>query len=473
MLHLKIVFFMISFLVILFMSHSNNVTADDTFIRDKDLKVELVVEGLKSPTSMAFLGPEDLLVLEKDGNVLRVTGKNILAHPALNITDKVDSAFERGLIGIAVHPSQQLEYEIKPHKNSVKYAYLFYTEKVTNGTDPINECRPNECNTKQYAANMLYRYDIEDGKLINPQLLVSIALSNKSDFIHVGGQIIIGPDGYVYFSTGDGKTCGNYEECTELLEQGPLNSQTANMKNGANASGRGGILYFKDTGAKAQNTKNIFSDEYPLNFYYAYGIRNSFGIDFDPLTGNLWNTENGPAFGDEINLVRPGFNSGWSKVQGIWPITNNSLLANDPPPGSEKGYFDSNGAKLDNYDDAMFDFGGKGKYSNPEFTWNHTVGVTSIKFLNSDRYGDEYKDDLFVATFNGGFLYHFDLTKDRMELSLKEELSDKIANDDEELRTVALARGFGGITDLEVSPDGLLYILSITEGKIWRLVDGT
>ena len=120
----------------------------------------------------------------------------------------------------------------------------------------------------------------------------------------------------------------------------------------------------------------------------------------------------------------------------------------------------------------MFDFGGKGKYSNPEFTWNHTVGVTSIKFLNSDRYGDEYKDDLFVATFNGGFLYHFDLTKDRMELSLKEELSDKIANDDEELRTVALARGFGGITDLEVSPDGLLYILSITEGKIWRLVDG-
>ena len=58
----------------------------------------------------------------------------------------------------------------------------------------------------------------------------------------------------------------------------------------------------------------------PLNMYYGYGIRNSFGIAFDPLTGNLWDTENGPGFGDEINLVIPGFNSGWLKVQGFWPV---------------------------------------------------------------------------------------------------------------------------------------------------------
>ena len=61
----------------------------------------------------------------------------------------------------------------------------------------------------------------------------------------------------------------------------------------------------------------IIGDEDPLNKYYAYGIRNSFGIDFDPVTGKLWDTENGPGYGDEINLVEPGFNSGWSKVQGI------------------------------------------------------------------------------------------------------------------------------------------------------------
>ena len=58
----------------------------------------------------------------------------------------------------------------------------------------------------------------------------------------------------------------------------------------------------------------------PLNMYYAYGIRNSFGIDTDHISGNLWDTENGPRFGDEINLVEPGLNSGWEKVQGIWKL---------------------------------------------------------------------------------------------------------------------------------------------------------
>jgi aldose sugar dehydrogenase len=60
--------------------------------------------------------------------------------------------------------------------------------------------------------------------------------------------------------------------------------------------------------------EGVLGNEYPLNLYYAYGIRNSFGIDFDPVTGDLWDTENGPSYGDEINLVKPGFNSGWNKV---------------------------------------------------------------------------------------------------------------------------------------------------------------
>jgi aldose sugar dehydrogenase len=54
----------------------------------------------------------------------------------------------------------------------------------------------------------------------------------------------------------------------------------------------------------------------PLSKYYAYGIRNSFGLAFDPLTGNVWMTENGPASNDEINLVKPGFNSGWRPIMG-------------------------------------------------------------------------------------------------------------------------------------------------------------
>ena len=65
---------------------------------------------------------------------------------------------------------------------------------------------------------------------------------------------------------------------------------------------------------KPVNNQGILGDISPLNLYYAYGIRNSFGIDFDPVTGNLWDTENGPAYADEINIVKPGFNSGYTPV---------------------------------------------------------------------------------------------------------------------------------------------------------------
>ena len=71
--------------------------------------------------------------------------------------------------------------------------------------------------------------------------------------------------------------------------------------------------------------------------YYSYGLRNSFGIDFDPLTGKLWDTENGDDFGDEINLVEPGFNSGWSKVQGTRTLNEEEGMTETAPLNPENG----------------------------------------------------------------------------------------------------------------------------------------
>ena len=76
-----------------------------------------------------------------------------------------------------------------------------------------------------------------------------------------------------------------------------------------------------------------------MHKYYAYGIRNSFGIAFDPLTGNLWETENGENTYDEINLVKPGFNSGWKIIMGPLSrssgVTENDLVSF---PGSHYTY---------------------------------------------------------------------------------------------------------------------------------------
>ena len=194
----------------------------------------------------------------------------------------------------------------------------------------------------------------------------------------------------------------------------------------------------------------ILGNKDPLNKYYAYGLRNSFGIDFDPVTKKLWDTENGPNFGDEINLVEPGFNSGWIKVQGIWNNIMAQTIIN--VIGTPKG---------------LVDFGGKGKYSPPEFTWfKPTVGPTAIKFLNSDKLGEKYENDMFVGDFHNGYLYHFDLNKKRTGLVLNGSLADKVANNPNELQKggIIFGKRFGGITDIQVGPDGYLYVLSLYQG---------
>ena len=192
----------------------------------------------------------------------------------------------------------------------------------------------------------------------------------------------------------------------------------------------------------------------PLNLYYSYGLRNSFGIDFDPLTGKLWDTENGEDFGDEINLVEPGFNSGWSKVEGIWTLDEEESMTEAAPLNPENG---------------LVDFDGKGKYSSPEFTWRESLGPSAIKFLNSDRLGKQYENDIVVGDIDNGNLYHFDLSKDRTELILEEPLADKLADSDDENEGIIFGKGFGAITDIEVGPDGYLYIVAF-QGTIYRIV---
>ena len=213
-----------------------------------------------------------------------------------------------------------------------------------------------------------------------------------------------------------------------------------NYQNRSSPDGRSGILRITQDGKSVGN--GILDDNYPLDLYYAYGIRNSFGIDWDPVTGDLWDTENGPHYGDEINRVEPGFNSGWVSVQGIWK-----------PNLDEKG-------KVTLNPKGLVDFNGKGMYSPPELTWIPPVAPTALKFFYSDKLGSQYKNDVFVSDANTGSLYRFDLNEDRTELELQGLLEDKIANTLDETRDVIFANGFGRITDLEIGPDGYLYVLS-------------
>jgi aldose sugar dehydrogenase len=390
--------------------------AQPTVVKDPTLKVELLAQGLRSPTSMAFLGPSDILVLEKDsGTVQRIINGTMLPQPVLQVP--VSTTSERGMLGIA----------IAKHNNGPTYVFLYYT-KLGGGTQSL--------------ANVLYRYElVNNQQLANPKVLLNLPAIPGAN--HNGGKVVIGQDNNVYAVIGDLKA---------------HRTQAQNVANGPPADSTGGILRVTQDGQPVPNPP-LGQGAAPLNLYYAYGIRNSFGIDFDPVSGKLWDTENGPKYGDEINLIEPGFNSGWVQVMGIW--TPEGAIGKETA-----GPVNSNPSAN------LVDFGGKGKYRAPEFIWFKPVAPTALKFFDSVKLGKQYQNDMFVGDIKNGNLYHFKLNQDRTGLVLNDTtLSNKISNTPQDSQPLILASGFdGGITDLQVGPeDGYLYVLTFA-GSIYRII---
>ena len=397
--------------------------------KDPELKAELVVSGLEFPTSLAFIEKDDFLILEKEtGLVKRVTDRKI-SEPLLQLN--VNGKDERGLLGIDISKKKySAGFEII-------YVYLSYVE----------------CESKEACKNKVVRYELDtaNNKLIYPKNIFSV--ESFPDDSHIGGILKVGPDDNVYVTVGD----FHGTKFTPIYE-----TQAQNFENGVSPDGRSGILRVSPDGDPISN--GILGEEYPINLYFAYGIRNSFGIDFDPLTGYLWDTENGPDYGDEINLVEPGFNSGSVKIFGQFNSNKKYQFHNMGQSNIEKGPFD------------LVTFNGKGKYSEPELSWKDTVAPTAVTFLDSNALGNNYRYDMFVSNANGGKIYHFDLSQDRKQLVLKDVLADKVVDSNSEEDSITFAEGFTLITDLEMNPyDGSLYVVSLDnrgsgEGSVYKIV---
>src|SRR4030095_871864 len=224
---------------------------------------------------MAFIGPGDILVLQKsDGRVRRVINGVLQPDQVLDVS--VDNASERGLLGIALHPN----FPVTP------FVYLYYTQSSTPGDSSGSPL-----------ANRVYRYIWNGSALVSPSLILDLPVTPGPN--HNGGAMTFGPDGKLYIVIGD------------LNRDGQLQ----NFPAGAGPDDTGVILRINDDGSIPMDNP-FFSQGGKLARYYAYGVRNSLGLAFDPLTAELWDTENGPDRYDEINLVLPGFNSGWERIMG-------------------------------------------------------------------------------------------------------------------------------------------------------------
>jgi glucose/arabinose dehydrogenase len=401
---------------------------------DPSLTLEVVAGGgLSAPTTMAFVAPDDILVLEKDlARVRRVLAGVVDPVPVLSLPANTEN--ERGALGIAVDTS------------SPPNVFIFFTEAATLGGPPI--------------ANRVYRYQWNPGSgtLDSPSLVLDLPVTPGPN--HNGGFIMLGPPGEAP-GVGDGSLL--------YAVVGDLNRAT-NLQNVPWATpgfdNTSVILRVRQDGTPAPGnpfppfcsvtTTTLCDDDGDcpggevcrtrVGSYYAYGVRNSFGLALDPASGSLWETENGVFDYDEVNRVTPGMNSGWVPIMG-------------PDARSPGGIGD------------LFHMPNAGvTYSDPEFSWLSTIAPTGIVFPHGSSLGAAYNDVAIVGEVNLGQLYALPLNGARTGFDVAgiPGLADLVADSNAERDALRFGTGFWA-TDLEIGPDGHLYVVRIAPGAIFRI----
>ena len=477
---------------------------------DPNLGVRTVVSGLVTPTTMAFIGPNDFLVTEKNtGKVRRVNdeGTTTVLDLAVNF------ASERGLLGIALHPN----FPTNPG------VYLFWSCRSTAAFD-ADPFLPEEARCSDAAmigpdsgellrvpllGNRVDRFVWTGSALVYDRNLLMLRSfqhdggptpPGQNDSAqpargnHDGGVLAFGPDGKLYVALGDLGRRGQMQN----LAQGPTPPSADDQFGGPqpdDAHLSGVILRVNDDGS-TPNDNPFFAagaaigGEAGANVQrlFAYGLRNTFGIAFDPASGNLWDQQNADDAFDELNRVEPGMNGGWIQIMG--PAARiaqfKQIEQTLPPSGGIPGaqlqqirwppgnLADTPGEALSR----LFRLPGS-TYSDPEFSWKFAVPPAGIGFLSSRALGPQYSNDLFAgaATPNtaGGYLFRFNLTGNRRKIAVEDpRLEDRVADntakhDITESESLLFGTDFGVGTDVETGPNGNLFVVSASNGAVYEI----
>jgi len=456
---------------------------------------------------MAFLGPDEMLVLEKaSGKVQHVVKGTVQPEPALDLA--VNSAIERGLLGIALDPAF----------SSNKFVYLYWTCKGVAPSEPnVNECtdppalgddtgiisevplRGNRVDrfvwngtSLTYVQNLIKLHAYQNDGAPEPPGQGDIGQPLAGN--HNAGIIRFGPDERLYIIIGDNGRRGKLQN----LPSGPTATGLGDIvpddqfggPDPDNAHFTGVIIRLNPDGTTP--TDNPFYNlgaqmggESGANIQriFAYGFRNSFGMAFDPVSHDLWMSENGDDTFDELNPVTAGFNSGW--VQTMGPLerlsqfkamettfgTVPSLQQLRWPPARIADSPEEALARMFLLPGAHFE--------NPKFSWKWAVAPAAIGFLSGTALGPQYDGDLFVGgsrpNIEGGYLFHFQLTGNRQQIGTADpRLEDRVADnlgkfEGTESESLLFGRNFGVVTDIQTGPNGNLFVVSLSTGAIYEI----
>jgi glucose/arabinose dehydrogenase len=456
---------------------------------DSRLEVATLTSGLVTPATIAFIGPDDLFVLEKNtGKVKRIV-KGAVQSTVLDLA--VNFGSERGLLGIALHPRF-------PRNPGV---YLFWTESSTGAdTDVLNQT--------PLLGNRVDRFVWNGSTLSLDHNLIKLR-AIQQDFTtvtntfgtftqpergnHDGGILRFGPDGKLYVLFGDVGRRGQLQN----LADGPFGPGQPDDQFGGptpdDAHLSGVILRLNADGTTPRNNPFVEAGEEMggaaganVKKIFAYGLRNSFGMAFDPRSGELWTQENGEDAFDELNHVEAGFNGGWIQIAGpvervaqFRQIETTALHHEDFPNLQQFRWGPERIAETpEEALGRLFVLEGS-EYQDPEFSWKFVLAPAGIGFLDGRGLGRKYRNNLFVGFSTtdtlGGPLFRFELKGNREELRFGDRrLRDRVADNLDfheltESESLLFGTDFGIVTDIATGPNGNLFVVSLDQGAIYEI----
>jgi glucose/arabinose dehydrogenase len=484
-----------------------------------NLAVQPAATGFVTPIGITFLDENDWLVIEKQtGQVKRVVN-GVTTATALDLA--VNNASERGLLGIALHP----DFETN------SYVYLFWScaaappppespffptatecpDTPALGADtgnllavPLLGNRVDRfvwdgtASTLTFDTNLIKLRSFQNDSSTSPTGPNGEVQAPRAN--HDGGIIRFGPDGKLYVLFGDAGRRGQLQN----LPSGPtatglgptIDDDQFGGPEPDDAHFTGVILRLNDDGTTPADNPFFaagatIGGEVGANIQkiFAYGVRNGFGMAFDPLSGNLWDQENGEDAYDELNLVERGSNSGWIQIMG--PLSRlaeykeieTTALHHDDFPNLQQFRWGPERI-ADSPQEALsrlFVLPGS-HYSDPEFSWKHVLAPAAIGFLNGRALGPQYEGDLFVGfslpgphDLLGGGLMRFNLTGNRRKIGVDDpRLEDRVADnvtfhDNTESESLIVGRDFGIVTDIQTAPNGNLLVVSLDTGTVYEV----
>tara|TARA_B100001564_G_C20625229_1_gene664348 strand:+ start:405 stop:1595 length:1191 start_codon:yes stop_codon:yes gene_type:complete len=344
------------------------------------IEVSVVARGLTHPWAIAFLPDGSMLLTERDGRLRLVKNDKLVERPISGVPE-VRTDGNGGLMDVAIHPNFS--------ENGL--VYLTYTKPVERG----------------WGAPALAMGKLVDGELQNTRdLLVTEAYEGNSG---LNGRVAFGQDGKVYMSTG-----GRIGE----VAQDPM-------------SLRGKVLRLEDNGSVPLDNPFRNRLDYKSEIY-TLGHRNTLALIQHPITGEVWQHENGPNGGDEINILLPGRNYGWPEVSFGRFYSGGRVNEHPTREGLES----------------------------PLLVWLPAIAASGMAVYTGDKF-PEWKGNVFIGSLRMGGIPG----TGHLQRIVFNEKTEEIRR---ELMLTELRRR---IREVREGPDGLLYLLTDEEddGALLRI----